>query len=87
MLSIVCAIRLADGLEVCGKIEAKFPGVAYAIEYGGAVEQLSPRPQTGTPSDLELLFQLAARKLDGILLVTKTGGYELRSRLSSAQPA
>ena len=85
MLSVVCAIRLADGLEVCGKIEAKFPGVAYAIEYGGASEQLSPRPETGTPSDLELLFQLASRKLNGTLLITKTGRYELRSQSISAR--
>jgi len=72
-------MTLGDGAEVSGRVDARCPGLPYRISYTGALERMDLRPETGTPSDLELIFRLTAQRMVATLEVQKTGDYESRT--------
>jgi hypothetical protein len=79
MLALICRLSLADGRSVTGRVEARSPGQPYRISYTGATEFLGMKPETGTASDLELVFRLAADTHNGIVSVERLGDYESKS--------
>jgi len=81
MLTVLCRLGLSDGREMTAKLEAKFPGVPYHITYEGVHGCLSEEPESGTPSDVELLFRMAALRPGATLDVIKFGAYEHRDTL------
>lgn len=81
MLTLFCRLRLLDGKEATGKLDARFPGVAYRVAYAGALDYLPEMPENGTASDVELAFRIAARKNGATLEVERFGSYEARTSL------
>ncbi|MDB6017567.1 MAG: hypothetical protein JWR19_2056 [Pedosphaera sp.] len=78
MLTVACTLTYSDGQEVTGRIEARSPGVNYPITCTGSVDRLGTKCDTGTASDLELLFTLAARRTGAKFDISRTGQYERR---------
>lgn len=79
MVTLFCRLRLLNGKEATGKLDARFPGVAYDVVYAGALDYLPEMPKQGTPSDVELAFRIAARKNGAALEVERFGSYDHRS--------
>ena len=86
MLTLVCKLTFADGQEVTGKIEARFPATDYPIIYTGPVDRLSLKPLQGTPSDLELIFKVYANKEGINLTMEKSGDYDSRTEFLKRPP-
>jgi hypothetical protein len=84
MLALICRLSLADGRSVTGRVEARSPGQPYRISYSGATDCLGMKPETGTASDLELVFRMAANTHNGIVSVERTGDYESKSATISS---
>jgi hypothetical protein len=79
MLMLVCRLTFSDGRMVTGKVSAQLPGTAYPIIYTGASECFKPKPDQGTPADLELIFRLVAQRDAANLTIERTGSYESRT--------
>jgi hypothetical protein len=79
MLTVTCRLTFRDGQEVTGRIEARSAGENYPITYGGKSARLGMRLPTGTASDLELLFSMAAKREDAKLVVERSGKYESKT--------
>jgi hypothetical protein len=78
MLTVNCTLTFPDGKKVTAQIEAQSPATDYPITYAGCVDRLVTKCATGTASDLELLFTLAARRSRAELNVVRTGQYRHR---------
>jgi hypothetical protein len=79
MLTVVCTLKFADGLQVTGEVQAASPAVPYPIHYSGALNRLPMRYDAGTASDLELTFTMAANRSGAKLSVERSGSYDSRA--------
>jgi hypothetical protein len=81
MLSIFCALLFDDGQEATGMVEAITSGVKYPFAYSGASDRLPMKYSSGTPTDLELIFNVAASRTGGKLTITRVGEYQPRAEV------
>jgi hypothetical protein len=79
MLTVICKLTFLDGQEVIGRMEARSPGEHCPISYSGPTERLGMKLLSGTPSDLELVFQIIARREGATFSLDKSGQYESRT--------
>ncbi len=80
---LACKLTFPDGQEVTGEVRASSPAIQYPIVYGGRVNRLPIHYQSGTVSDLELVFTVAAQRSGAKLAMERSGSYESRTEILS----